>query len=126
MVLAADATATHESLVISTVGDSYARAGSTVVDAPFDAVTGVHGVPGHAVVAAEAGVVECVIDAEIDPADLAPGIVRLAADGWAVTVLVPAHRIGQAHSALRRRPARLQPWWLEDGVNVRFGALEVP
>ena len=124
MVLAPDAPTT--SLVLDTVSDRYARAGSTVVDAPFDAVSGIDGAPGTAVVAAELGIVECILDDDADPADLGEGIGRLVADGWDVTVLVPAYRIGAAHAALRRHPALIQPWWLEDGEHVRFGALEVP
>jgi len=124
VVLAPDAPTT--SLILDAVGDRYARAGSTVVEAGFDAVSGVAGAPGMAVVAAELGMVECLLDDDDDPAELGEGIGRLVADGWTVTVLVPAYRIGAAHAALRRRPARIQPWWVEGGEHVRFGALEVP
>jgi len=126
VVLTADTRTTEETAVITAVTERYTRAGSTVIESSFDAVSGVHGLPGHAIVAAEVGVIECVVGENVDPADLGAGITRLAADGWAITVLIPTHRIGEAHAGLRRRPARLQPWWVEDSGRVRFGAWEVP
>ena len=100
--------------------------GCTVVETSLAAACGLDGVPGAAVLAADLGIAECVLGDDVDPGDLGPGIEILAAGGWAVTVLVPAARVGEAHAALRGRPARLQPWWPGRRDAVHFGAPEVP
>lgn len=122
MVLAADRVATD---IAGAVVRSYARLGCTVVETPLTDLSEVPGVPGTVVVAADLGVVECVLAPDDDPIDLAPGLERLAAVGWEVTLLAPTARMGEAHRALRGRPASLQAWWY-DGDHLCFGAPEVP
>jgi hypothetical protein len=108
------------------VAQVYAATGDTVVETAFADLVDAPGVGGAAVIAADSGVVECVLEDGTDPAELASGIARLAAAGWAVVALVPLARLGEAHRALRRSPARLQPWWLDPRDGICFGAPEVP
>jgi broad specificity polyphosphatase/5'/3'-nucleotidase SurE len=84
------------------------------------------GVPGSAVLVADAGVAECVLDDGVDPAEMGPGIEALAASGWEVTVLVPARRMGAAHWGLRGAPVTLQPWWPGPADSIQFGQPQVP
>lgn len=78
-----------------------------------------------AVVVAEPRVVEIITDDHLDLELLASATWILAGRGWDVVVLVPCHRIGDAHASLRAAPCHIQPWWFdEDGT--WFGALETP
>jgi hypothetical protein len=45
--------------------------------------------------------------------------------GWRATVVVPTARLGEAHTALRGVPGRLQGWW-EDSTGICFGVPEIP
>ena len=105
---------------------SFARSGSTVVEAPFAQISGVHGADGDAVIAADVGVVECLVDGRFDPALLAAGIHRMHADGWQVRVLVPAGGAGEMHRILRGVPTMIQPWWVGPEDDICFGVPEVP
>jgi hypothetical protein len=117
---------TERSPATAAAAAAYAGMGCTVVETSLAAASGLDGVPGAAVIAADLGIAECVLGPGVDPALLGPGIEMLAAGGWDVTVLVPSARIGEAHAALRGRPARLQPWWPDGDDSVHFGAPEVP
>jgi hypothetical protein len=122
---AADEMLTGSPVVVA-AARSYARRDCTVVETSMAAAAGIDGVPGSALLAADLGIAECTLDEGTDPALLGPGIDRLAATGWEVTVLVPARRMGEAHRALRGRSARLQPWWLDPDGAMCFGGTEVP
>jgi hypothetical protein len=122
MVLAADRAIDG---VTEAVVHAYARQGCTVVETSLADVSGIDDVPGTVVVAADVGVAECLLEDGIDPVEMTPGIERLAATGWEVTVLSPAHRMGEAHRALRGRPTTVQAWW-RDRDQLCFGVPEVP
>lgn len=120
MVLATRSTTVD--LVVDAVSRAYVAAvGTAVVGDDMTALD----VPGRSVVAPDLGVVECVVDDDEAVADIGPAVSRLAAAGWAVTVLVPSARLGEAHRDLRGRPAMLQGWWIEDG-SPHFGGHEIP
>ncbi len=109
MVTAAPSiTTTHPVAVAS--ASSYSRRGHTVVATSLSAAVGIDGLPGSALLVADAGIAECVLEDRTDPALMAPGIEALVADGWEVTVLVPAPRMGAAHWGLRGSSAMLQAW----------------
>ena len=112
--------------VASASASSYARRGYTVVQTSLAAAVGIDGLPGAALLVADAGVAECVLEDRVDPAALAPGVAALAAEGWEVTVLVPAARMGAAHWGLRGAPVALQAWWPGPSESVQFGAPQVP
>lgn len=124
MVLAAQ-TSPPLTDVMTAAARSYVRTGDTVIETTFAEFADAPGVAGGAVVAADSGIVECVLDDGVQPAELAAGIARLAAAGWEVVALVPLGRLGEAHRALRRIPARLQPWWVDARHGVCFGAPEL-
>lgn len=77
------------------------------------------------VAAGESRVAEIMVDETVVCDQLVGAIWSLAEQGWTTTVVVPAERMGEAHSALRGLPCRLQAWW-EDGALVCFGAFETP
>lgn len=112
--------------VAGAVARAYAQTGNTVVETALADLVDDPGVPGSAVIATDSGVVECVLEDGTDPVALGPGIARLAAAGWSVVALVPLARLGEAHRALRRRPARIQPWWADPRDGICFGVAEVP
>ena len=122
MVLAADRALAD---VAGAVARSYIRLGTTVVETALAEISEIADVPGTAVVAADCGIVECLLEDGVNPALMAPGIERLAATGWEVTLVAPAARMGEAHQGLRGRPTRLQAWW-RDGDRLCFGVPEVP
>jgi len=125
MVMAAPTiTQTHPVSVASAA--SYARRGYTVVETSLSAAVGVEGLPGPTLLVADMGIAECVLEDRVDPSRLAPGIAALAADGWEVTILVPAARMGAAHWGLRGLPASLQAWWPGPSDSIQFGAPQVP
>ena len=124
MVLAADAPTALRGRVATTVAGGYARRGCTVVELPLADASGVEGVAGAAVLAAELGAIECVADDDLSGA--AQAVRLLAAAGWEVSLLAPASSMGEAHRLLRGVPVRLQPWWLGPDDVVCFGAPEVP
>ena len=125
MVMAAPTvTETHPVAVAS--ASSYTRRGYAVVATSLSAAVGVEGLPGPALLVADMGIAECVLEDRVDPARLAPGVAALAAEGWEVTVLVPAARMGAAHWGLRGMPAALQAWWPGPSESIQFGAPQVP
>lgn len=96
----------------------------SVIETPLAAFTGEAGLDGVAVIAPERGLVEWFpSNAQKLAALAAPS--RVGSCDWAVTVVVPAARMGEAHRELRGAPLTLQPWW-PDGESVRFGGPEVP
>jgi hypothetical protein len=109
--------------VVAAVSRAYTSAGGTTVECELSEAAGID-VPGRAVVAMELGVVECVLgdDGPFDPVGRA--VSRMAASGWAVTVVVPSGRLGDAHRDLRGRPGVVQGFW-RDGDGVQFGRHEV-
>ena len=125
MVMVASTVAkTHP--VASASAASYTRRGYTVVETSLSAAVGVDGLPGPALLIADMGIAECVLEDRVDPARLAPGIEALATEGWEVTVLVPAARMGAAHWGLRGISASLQAWWPGPSESIQFGAPQVP
>jgi hypothetical protein len=112
--------------VLSSVASSYTRLGVTVVETPVGAFVGEDTARGTAVVAADLGIVECLLPDDAEPSALGPGIAAMASAGWEVTLLVPAARLGEAHRSLRGMPVTLQPWWLDPAHGICFGASEVP
>lgn len=112
--------------MVSACSTAFGGRGHTVVETSLAAASGVDGVPGAAVLVAELGLAECVLDDGVDPGDLAPGIDSLASTGWDVTVLVPARRMGAAHWGLRGTSALLQAWWPGPGESIQFGEPQVP
>lgn len=97
----------------------------SVVESPLDEFTGFDGVDGVAVVAPAQGIVEWFPHDHQPLEQLAAAAHTVAGSGWAVGVIVPSGRMGEAHRALRGTPVMLQPWW-PDGETVRFGGPEVP
>lgn len=126
MVTAAASVATITDPVALASASSYTRRGHTVVQTSLAAAVGVDGLPGAAILVADAGIAECVLEDRVDPAEMAAGIEVLAADGWDVTVLVPAARMGAAHWGLRGVSAVLQAWWPGPRESIQFGAPQVP
>jgi hypothetical protein len=125
MVTAAPSvTATHP--VAAASASSYARRGYAVVSTSLEAAAGIDGLPGAALLVADAGIAECVLDDRVDPAEMVPGIEALAAEGWEVTVLVPSARMGAAHWGLRGSSSVLQAWWPGPAESIQFGAPQVP
>jgi len=125
MVTAAP-TITAANPIASASVSSYTRRGYTVVATSLAAAAGIDGIPGPALLVADAGIAECVLEDRTDPARLVPGIEALAAEGWEVTVLVPAARMGAAHWGLRGSSANLQAWWSGPADSIQFGAPQVP
>lgn len=78
-----------------------------------------------AIAAGDLRVAEIVLPEEADCASLASAVWILSTRGWDVSVLLPSHRLGEAHAVLRSTPCRLQGWWLEDG-EISFGNYETP
>jgi len=125
MVMAAPTvTNTHPVAVASAA--SYTRRGYTVVETSLSAAVGVDGIPGPTLLIADAGIAECVLEDRVDPELMASGIQALASEGWEVTVLVPAARMGAAHWGLRGVSASLQAWWPGPSESIQFGAPQVP
>ncbi|MCJ7725804.1 MAG: hypothetical protein MUP76_05380 [Acidimicrobiia bacterium] len=105
---------------------SYARRGYTVVETSLSAVVGVEGLPDPTLLVADMAIAECVLEERVDPARMIPAIEALASEGWEVTVLVPAARMGAAHWALRGTQSLLQAWWPGPADSIQFGAPQVP
>lgn len=125
MALAAPAI-TRVTPVASASAASYTRRGYTVVETSLSAVVGVDGLPDPTLLVADMGVAECVLEDRVDPARMIPAIEALASEGWEVTILVPAARMGAAHWGLRGTPAMLQAWWPGPADSIQFGAPQVP
>ena len=78
-----------------------------------------------AVAAGDLRVAEIVLPEEAPCETVAAATWLLNDRGWDVSVLLPLHRLGEAHATLRGAPCRLQSWWIDDG-EVRFGGYETP
>jgi hypothetical protein len=77
------------------------------------------------VAAGEIRVAEIMVDETVMCAQLAGALWSLNDQGWRATVVVPTARLGEAHTALRGVPCRLQGWW-EDTAAICFGSPEIP
>jgi hypothetical protein len=77
------------------------------------------------IAAGEIRVAEIMIDETVLCSELSGAVWSLADQGWRTTVVVPAARLGEAHTALRGVPCRLQGWW-EDSTGICFGSHETP
>lgn len=125
MVMAAPVATDQHPVTEASVGAFVGR-GHTVVATSLAAAAGIDGLPGDAVLVADLGVAECVLDDHADPAEMVPGVDALSSSGWDVTVLVPARRMGAAHWGLRGASAMLQAWWPGPADSIQFGAPQVP
>ena len=70
-------------------------------------------------------VAEIMVDETVLCAQVTAAIWSLAEQGWQADVIVPAARMGEAHTSLRGLPCRLQAWW-EDDAGISFGPYERP
>ncbi|HSM01372.1 MAG TPA: hypothetical protein VK960_02875 [Acidimicrobiia bacterium] len=123
MVLTAPSSTDHQAAA-TTAASIHLHYEGSVIETPLSSFLGEQALDGVAVVAPERGLVEWFpSDAQGLAALVAPS--RTSAADWDVSVIVPAHRMGEAHRALRGTPITLQPWWI-DGESVRFGGPEVP
>ena len=77
------------------------------------------------VAAGDSRVAEIMVDETVMCAQVATAIWSLVEQGWQANVIVPASRMGEAHTALRGVPCRLQVWW-EDSSGISFGVYEKP
>ncbi len=77
------------------------------------------------VAAGDSRTAEIMVDETVLCAQVSPAIWSLADQGWETTIVVPASRMGEAHTALRGIPCRLQAWW-EDASGIAFGPFERP
>lgn len=123
MVLTATDRSTHQTAA-TTAASIHLHYEGSVIETPLSAFAGIPTLDGVAVVAPERGLVEWFpSDSQHLGPLMAPS--RLSSCDWAITVIVPAGRMGEAHRELRGAPVTLQPWW-PDGESVRFGGPEVP
>lgn len=123
MVLAVSTEADVTRRVADAAIEAWRRTGTTMVEMSLATLTGV-AARGLALLAAEDGIVECVVEGDLGP--LVTASRRISADGWKVAVLVPSRRMGEAHAVLRGAPVRIQPWWDGADDSVLFGVPEVP
>ncbi|MGA9597455.1 MAG: hypothetical protein WBV06_14945 [Acidimicrobiia bacterium] len=77
------------------------------------------------VAAGDSRTAEIVVDQTVQCAELTTALWSLEDQGWRATVVVPTARLGEAHTALRGVPCRLQGWW-EDSTGICFGSHELP
>jgi hypothetical protein len=77
------------------------------------------------VAAGEIRVAEIMVDETVMCAQLTGALWSLNDQGWRATVVVPTARLGEAHTALRGVPCRLQGWW-EDTAAICFASPEIP
>ena len=77
------------------------------------------------VAAGDGRTAEIVVDQTVQCAELTTALWSLEDQGWRATVVVPTARLGEAHTALRGVPCRLQGWW-EDSTGICFGSHELP
>ena len=124
MVLTAPEIITHQTA--ATVATSiHMHYDGEVVETPLGSFIGIEELDGVAVLAPNRGLVEFFPGDRQPLSTLGPIATSAAASGWQVAVLVPAERMGDAHSSLRGFPLRLQSWWA-DGDRICFGGPEVP
>ena len=129
MAMAVTASTSEAARVAAAAGRSYAIRGEFVVesalaDAPLAAV--LPDLAGsRSVVVPERRRCEIVLDDGAAATDLIAVADALAADGWEVVVLLPAARLGEAHTGLRGTPCTLQPWWWHAN-RICFGGIEIP
>ena len=96
-----------------------------VVQTPLASFGDDDALDGVVVIAPRQGVIELFPADHQVLSELWPVSNSAVAEGWRVAVLVPAVRMGEAHSGLRGLPIHLQAWW-PDGDSIRFGGPEVP
>lgn len=124
MVLEAPTRTVDHVAAATTAASIHLHYEGSVIETPLAAFADEPDLDGVAVLAPERGLVEWFPSESQELASLmAPS--RVSSCDWAITVLVPAARMGEAHRALRGAPLTLQPWW-PDGESVRFGGPEVP
>ena len=113
--------------VADAVGDVYAEREHPIRVVGLRDLAVDAGVPAGTLclVADDAQTVEIVLSLGEDAASLRSPIGVLAEKEWAVTVLVPSERLGEAHHGLRGADCLLQSWWIE-GDDVQFGGFERP
>ena len=70
-------------------------------------------------------VAELMVDETVMCAQVTMAIWSLVEQGWQANIVVPASRMGEAHTALRGVPCLLQAWW-EDPSGICFGSYERP
>ena len=70
-------------------------------------------------------VAEIMVDETVMCAQVTMAIWSLVDQGWQANVVIPASRMGEAHTALRGVPCQLQAWW-EDSSGICFGSYERP
>ena len=70
-------------------------------------------------------VAEIMVDETVMCAQVTMAIWSLVEQGWQANIVVPASRMGEAHTALRGVPCHLQAWW-EDPSGICFGSYERP
>lgn len=95
------------------------------VETSLAGFAGGSGLRGRAVVVPGQSLVEWYPHGDQPLEQLADPAMGVVASGWRLWVVVPAHRMGEAHRALHRSALTLQAWWHDDG-SVRFGGPEVP
>jgi hypothetical protein len=123
VVLTATDRSTHQTAA-TTAASIHLHYEGAVIETPLAAFLGEAALDGVAVVAPERGLVEW-FPSDSQKLGALAGPSRVHSCDWAITVIVPAVRMGEAHRALRGAPLTLQPWW-PDGESVRFGGPEVP
>lgn len=116
--------------VADAAADAWSRFSDSVMEMPISTLVDTpefHQAPDAAMAVLVPDLYRCelVVDAEVPLGILKPVADMLAAEGWAVTVLVPSHRSGEAHHDLRGGRCGIQPYWL-DGDLLRFGRPELP
>lgn len=70
--------------------------------------------------------VECVLHDESDFTAVARGLDEMRRSGWAVWILAPLRRLGDAHLAFRGEADYLQGWWVRPDESVTFTSPQVP
>lgn len=124
MVLTANETITHH-FAASTAASIHMHYEGEVVETPLGAFVGVPALSGVAVLAPNQGLVEMFPEEGQSLEPLGPVADSVVGQGWRVGVIVPSHRIGDAHRALRGRQLHLQAWWADED-RICFGGPEVP
>lgn len=109
--------------LVETCVTGFRRYSSVVVTTGLAELAGVTA-PGTIVVAAELGSADCLIDVDALE-DAIPALRILDGRSIALTVIVPVHRMGDAHRKLRGAPVLIQPYWYV-GEDLCFGAPELP
>lgn len=109
--------------VLSAVASTYTRHREIVTEMLVAEVIDSPSVLGsvRAMVVPSLRTIEVALDDELEPDALVPLAWHLVEAGWEPVVLVPLHRLGEAHLALRGVPCVLQGWWAADESVVFTG-----